>query len=113
MGLLADYMKKSLKELGRGFAGELTMSDGMEKLEKSLYLGMCVCFLCFSLLFLSLELLFSKLLFFLHRLSTSTIKNYLLHVNLTFIYIYSTCSMVLSFFFYFLFKDAYQMHGRN
>ena len=58
MGLLADYMKKSLKELGRGFAGELTMSDGMEKLEKSLYLGMCV-----FLVFLSLVSLFGIIIF--------------------------------------------------
>ena len=55
MGLLADYMKKSLKELGRGFAGELTMSDGMEKLENSLYLGQ---FLLFSLVFFFFFLLF-------------------------------------------------------
>ena len=37
--LLSDYMKKSLKELSRGFAGELTMSEGMEALENNLYLG--------------------------------------------------------------------------
>jgi dynein heavy chain len=33
-----DEMVRSLKELGLGFAGELTMSDGMEALSNSLYL---------------------------------------------------------------------------
>ena len=88
MGLLADYMKKSLKELGRGFAGELTMSDGMEKLEKSLYLGMCVCFLCTLSCFSLWNYYFQNYYFFASSLCYSTIKNYLLHVNLTYIYIY-------------------------
>lgn len=39
MEVLTNYMDKSLKELARGFAGELTMSTGMEKLETALYLG--------------------------------------------------------------------------
>jgi len=39
MEVLTNYMDKSLKELARGFAGELTMSSGMEKLETALYLG--------------------------------------------------------------------------
>jgi dynein heavy chain len=39
MGLLIDEMKRSLKELGRGFAGELTMSGSMEALENALFLG--------------------------------------------------------------------------
>ena len=39
MEVLTDFMSRSLKELSRGFAGELTMSSAMEKLENSLYLG--------------------------------------------------------------------------
>ena len=39
MSILAITMKASLKELSRGFAGELTMSDGMEKLADCLFLG--------------------------------------------------------------------------
>jgi len=37
-GLLSE-MSRSLKELGLGFAGELTMSDQMEALQADLYLG--------------------------------------------------------------------------
>ena len=37
--VLTDYIDSSLKELARGFAGELTMSSGMEKLEVAMYLG--------------------------------------------------------------------------
>jgi len=37
MNALVLYMVKSLRELERGFAGELTMSDSMEALQMSLY----------------------------------------------------------------------------
>ena len=39
MEVLTNYMDKSLKELARGFAGELTMSSGMEKLETAHLIG--------------------------------------------------------------------------
>jgi len=39
VNLLLQEMVRSLKELGLGFAGELTMSDEMETLSQSLFLG--------------------------------------------------------------------------